>query len=159
MIEEFMDEFKSLITTSNKIKELELLREQEMDKIKNETKREQNMLDDEISDILETLDVNLTTLELRCSFCKKPYDVKKEIELKSSVKEKINEIERLKEEVENSKDELLDHLFDDESIIFKLLTDLKYEKGETLHDIAVLESKLRKLETSPGGIKKLILSS
>ena len=35
------------------------------------------MLDDEINDILEKLDVNLTTLELRCIFCEKPYDFKK----------------------------------------------------------------------------------
>ena len=30
------------------------------------------MLDDKISNILEKLDVNLTTLELRCRFCEKP---------------------------------------------------------------------------------------
>ena len=45
----------------NEIKELELLREQEINEIKNETKRKLNILDDEISDILETLDVNVTT--------------------------------------------------------------------------------------------------
>ena len=32
------------------------------------------MLDDEISDVLEKLDVDLTTLELRCKFCEKPYN-------------------------------------------------------------------------------------
>ena len=55
------------------------------------------MLDDEINDILEKLDVNLTTLELRCIFCEKPYDFKKERELRLSAKEKINKIEGLKE--------------------------------------------------------------
>ena len=35
------------------------------------------MLDDEISYILEKLDVNLTTLELRCRFCEKPHDFEK----------------------------------------------------------------------------------
>ena len=46
------------------------------------------MLDDEINDILEKLDVNLTTLKLRCIFCGKPYDFKKERELRLSAKEK-----------------------------------------------------------------------
>ena len=50
------------------------MREQEINEIKNETKRKLNMLDDEINDILEKLDVNLMTLELRCIFCEKPHD-------------------------------------------------------------------------------------
>ena len=45
------------------------MREQEINEIKNKTKRKLNMLDDEINDILEKLDENLTTLELRCIFC------------------------------------------------------------------------------------------
>ena len=36
------------------------------------------MLDDKTNDILEKLDVNLTTLELRCIFCEKPHDFEKE---------------------------------------------------------------------------------
>ena len=47
----------------------------------------------------------------------------------------INIIERLKEEVKNDEDELLDG----ETKILKLLTDSKFEKIDTLHDIAVLE--------------------
>ena len=50
-------------------KKLEPLRKQEKNKIKNETKRKLNMLDDEINDMLEKLDGNLTTLKLRCIFC------------------------------------------------------------------------------------------
>ena len=53
-------------------------------------------------------------------------------------------MERLKEKVKNNENKLLD----DETKIFKLLTDLKYEK-HALNDIAVLESKLIKLEISP----------
>ena len=68
MIKEFKDELKSLKIILNEIKKLELLREQEMNKIRNDTKRKLNMLDDEISDISETLDVNLMTLVLRCKF-------------------------------------------------------------------------------------------
>ena len=64
--ERFKNELKDLKNMLNKKKELELLREQEINKIKNETKRELNILDDEISHILEKLYVNLTTLELRC---------------------------------------------------------------------------------------------
>ena len=51
------------------------------------------MLDDEISNILEKLDVHLTTLELRCKLCQKPHDFVKERKLRLSAKEKINEIE------------------------------------------------------------------
>ena len=36
------------------------------------------MLDEEINDILEKIDVNLTALELRCIFCEKPHDFEKE---------------------------------------------------------------------------------
>ena len=106
------------------------------------------MLDDEVNDILEKLDVNLTTLEIRCIFCEKPYDFKKERELRLSAK-KINKIEGLKEVVENKEDELLDYLLDGETKVSKLLTDLKYEKHNALHNIVVLESKLLKLEISP----------
>ena len=59
MIEKIKNELKDLKNMLNKIKELELSREQEINKIKNETKRELNMLHDEISDILEKLDVNV----------------------------------------------------------------------------------------------------
>ena len=95
------------------------------------------MLDDEINNILKKLNVNLTTLELRCRFCKKPSNFEKESELRLSVKEKINEIERLKEEVENNKDELLHHLLDGETKILKLLADLEYERHEALNNIVV----------------------
>ena len=53
MIEEFKDEIKGLENIFNEIKELKLLREQEINEIKNETKRKLNMLNDEINDILE----------------------------------------------------------------------------------------------------------
>ena len=66
MIGEFKDELRGFKNIFNEIKKLELLREQEINEIKNETKRKLNMLDDEIKDILGKLDVNLRTLELRC---------------------------------------------------------------------------------------------
>ena len=122
----------------SKIKKLELLREQEMNEIKNETKRKLNMLDDEINHILEKLDVDLTTLILTSNFFEKLYEydsIKKERKLRILAKEKVNKVERLKEEVKNDEDELLDG----ETKILKLLTDSKFEKIDTLHDIAVLE--------------------
>ena len=58
------------------------MKEQEINEIKNETKRKLNMLDNEINNILEKLDENLRALEPRCIFCENPYDFKKERELK-----------------------------------------------------------------------------
>ena len=107
-------------------KKLELLREQEVNEIKNETKRKLHMLDDEVNNILEKLDVNLTTLITKCNFFEKSDGfecVEKDRELRILTKNK-NEIKRLKEEVKNSEDKLLDS----ETKISKLLTDLEYEK-------------------------------
>ena len=61
-----------------------------------------------------------------------------------SAKGKINKIERLKEEVRNNEDKVLDG----ETKISKLITDLEYEKNDALHNIIVLESKLAKLDIS-----------
>ena len=74
--------------------------------MKNEIKRMLNLLDDEVRDILEKLDLNLIDLKLRFKFCDKPYDFKKEKELRLSAKEKINKIEESKKEVENNEDKL-----------------------------------------------------
>ena len=70
MIEEFKDELKSFKNILNEIEKLELLREREIKEIKNDTKRKLNMLDDEISNVSENLDVDLTTLILRCEIFK-----------------------------------------------------------------------------------------
>ena len=74
IIEEFKDELKDFKNILDKINEPELLKEQEIDETKNKTKRELSMLDDEISDILEKLDVNVKSLKLRCRFYEKPHD-------------------------------------------------------------------------------------
>ena len=57
--------------------------------------------------------------------------------------QEINKIEGLNEKVE-----LLDYLLEGETKVSKLLTDLEYEKIETLHNIMASESKLIKLEIS-----------
>ena len=72
-IEEFRDKLKNLKNTLNEIKKLELLREQVINEIKNEPEWELSMLNDEMSNILEKVDVTLTTLELRCRFCEKRF--------------------------------------------------------------------------------------
>ena len=51
--------------------------------------------------------------------------------------------------------ELLDHLLDGETEVYKLLTDLEHEKIETLHNITVSESKLEKSEISPERIDRI----
>ena len=112
--------------------------------------------------MLEKLDVDLTTLELRCRFCEKSYDFEKERVFRLSTKERINEIKRRKEKTENNKDKLLNHLLDSETKIFELLTDLEYERQEILNNIATLESKLIQLKLSPeriGWIKNSFLIS
>ena len=48
-------------TISSGIEKLELSRTIEINEIKNETKKKLNMLDNEISNILEKIDVNLIT--------------------------------------------------------------------------------------------------
>ena len=84
-----------------------------------------------MSNISENLDVDLTTLILRFEIFK---NFEREREVGLSAKEKMNKIERLKEEVQNNEDKLLDK----KTKISKLLTDLEYEKNEPLHNIVVL---------------------
>ena len=67
-------------------------------------------------------------------------------------KKRINEIERLKEEVKSNEDKLFDG-----KKISKLLSDLKYETDSSLNDIAVLESKVTKLEMSPEWINRIMM--
>ena len=49
----------------------------------------------------------------------------------------------------------MDYFLDGETKFPKLLTDLKYEKHDALHNIIVLESKLVKLEISPERIDRI----
>ena len=50
---------------------------------------------------------------------------------------------------------MLDPLLDGKNNFSKLLTDLEYEKHDALNDIAVLESKLIKLEKSAKRIDRI----
>ena len=67
-------------------------------------------------------------------------------------------MKRLKEEVQNNDDKLLDR----ETKISKLLTDLEYKRNDTVYNIVVLKLKSIKLEISPkriDRIKHLVLLS
>ena len=137
------------------------MEEQEINEIKNETKRKLNMLDGEINNILGKFNVDLAILRLKCELFEKPCEynsIKKERKLRILAKERINEIKRLKEEVKNNEDKLLD----DEIKIIKLSTDLRYGKHSLLDRVAVLESKFKKLEIPHeliDRIKNWVLSS
>ena len=52
------------------------MRKPEINERKNETKRKLNMLDDETNDVSEKVDVDLTTLRLKCEFFEKPTERK-----------------------------------------------------------------------------------
>ena len=153
MIEEFKDEIKGL---KNILTEIEKTRTIEINekKKKNETQRMLNMLDDETNNILGKLNVDLATLGLKCEFFEKRIEcnsIKMERNLRILTKKRINGIKRLKEEAKNKEDKLLDG----ETKIFKLLTDLEYEEHDAVHNIALLESKLIKLEISPERVDRI----
>ena len=81
-----------------------------------------------------------------------------EIELRIEAKVRIDETKKLKEEVKNNKDILLNS----QTEIDKLLTDLKYEEKDIMNDIMTSKEKLRKLRISSSyitGIKNLIFST
>ena len=87
----------------------------------------------------------------------KSYDFLKKVKLRNAARKKIDEIERLKEEVKNNDYELLNT----EIKISRLLTDSKYEKEYILHDILLKEIKLERLrisETTINIIKKSFIA-
>ena len=134
-----------------------MLREQKINEIKKGTKIKLNLLNDEMNDILEDLEFELKHGTLKNRYFKKLNSHEDEIKLRLAGKEEINETERLKEEVINNKDTLSS--IDNE--ILKLLTVLKYEEEDILHDIMRSESELTRLGIPPiqiDNIKNSILS-
>ena len=104
--------------------------EQEINEIKNETKRKLNMLDDEINNILGELYIDLATLRLKCEFFEKPDEynsIKKERKLRILATKKKNKWNRkIKRRSKTTEDKLLEG----ETKIFKLFFDLEYEKHD-----------------------------
>ena len=134
-----------------------MLREQKINEIKKGTKIKLNLLNDEMNDILEDLEFELKHGTLKNRYFKKLNSHEDEIKWRLAGKEEINETERLKEEVINNKDTLSS--IDNE--ILKLLTVLKYEEEDILHDIMRSESELTRLGIPPiqiDNIKNSILS-
>ena len=139
------------------LRELEVFRELEVDEIE-EAKIQLNELQIEKNEALDNLKYELEYRSLKNRYLKRSNRYEDEIELRIEAKVRINEINRLKEEVRNNEDILLNS----ETEIDKLLTDLKYEEKDIMNDIMTLEEKLRKLEIPSSyiiGIKNLILSA
>ena len=121
------------------LEKLKLLREKEIREIKNETKIKLNLLNYDINDTLKDLEFDLKHGSLKNRFFKSQSVYENEIKLRIKVKEKMNEIERLKEEVVNNEDRLLIM----ETKIFKSLTDSKHEEERILHDLTTSELRLK----------------
>ena len=137
--------FDNNIKPLKELKELQLLREQKINEIKKGTKIKLNLLNDEMNDILEDLEFELKRGTLKNRYFTKLNSHEDEIKLRLAAKEEINETERLKEEVTNNKDTLSS--IDNE--ILKLLTVLKYEEEDILHDTMTSESELTRLGIPP----------
>ena len=81
--------------------------------------------------------------------------MKKKIKKTLAANEKRNEIERLKEELRNHEDKLLTV----ETKNSEVLTDVKYEEKDILHDIVASKSKLAVGSIQINKIEKLVLPS
>ena len=136
--------YKKNVKQLKELKEIELLREQEINEIKNVTKIKINALNYEINDILKDLDFELKHGILKNRYFKRQNTYEYEIKLRFAAKEKINKIERLKEEVRYNEDILLNT----DTEISKFLIDLKYEEESLLYDIMTSESKLKKIRNN-----------
>ena len=85
-----------------------MIRKQEIKEVKNEANRMLKILDEETSNTLAiSKNKRYFRRRFRCRFLEKPHDFEKERELRLSAKEKRNAIKRLKEEVKNKEDKLL----------------------------------------------------
>ena len=132
----------------NEMEKIEIIREQQINEIKQDPKIKLNALNDEIDNISENLKFQLKHGTLKSRFFKRVNTYEDE-KVKIISKKEINEIKKLKEEVENNENKLLNA----KTKIFKL-TDLEYDEEDKLHDIMILELKLAKLKVPPLQIDK-----
>ena len=110
------------------------------------------------NEILDNLKFELKYESLKNRSFKRPNSYEDEIELRIEEKVRTDEINRLKEEVRNNEDILLNS----ETQIDLLSTDLKYEENDILNYIMTSKEKLRELRIPSLniiGIKNLILSA
>ena len=113
------------------MEKIEIIREQQINEIKQNAKIKLNALNDEINNISEKLKFQLKHETLKNRFFKRVNTYEDE-KVKNISKKEINEIKKLKEEVENNENKLLNA----ETKTFKL-TDLKYDEEDKLHDIDI----------------------
>ena len=128
MISQFKKNKKNKL---NEMEKIEIIREQQINEIKQNAKIKLNALNDEINNISEKLKFQLKHETLKNRFFKRVNTYEDE-KVKNISKKEINEIKKLKEEVENNENKLLNA----ETKTFKL-TDLKYDEEDKLHDIDI----------------------
>ena len=125
---------------------------------KGEAKIKLNELEIEKNELLDNLKFELEYGSENNRYWKRSNSYEDQIELRIEVKVWIDEINRLKEEVRNNEDILLNS----ETETDTLLTNLKYEEKDIMNDIMISKEKPRKLRISSSyitGIKNLILSA
>ena len=128
MISQFKKNKKNKL---NEMEKIEIIREQQINEIKQNAKIKLNALNDEINNISENLKFQLKHETLKNRFFKRVNTYEDE-KVKNISKKEINEIKKLKEEVENNENKLLNA----KTKTFKL-TDLKYDEEDKLHDIDI----------------------
>ena len=148
MINKFKDISQLKKNKLNEMEKIEIIREQQINEIKQDAKIKLNAVNDEINNISENLKFQLKHGTLKNRFFKRVNTYEDE-KVKIISKKEINEIKKLKEEVENNENKLLNA----KTKIFKL-TDLEYDEEDKLHDIMILELKLAKLKVPPLQIDK-----
>ena len=151
-------DYKNNVEHLKEQRDLEVLRELEINEIKEEAKIQLNELEIGKKEVLDNLKFELEYGSLRNRYINRSNSYEDEIKLRIEAKVRINEINRLKEEVRNNEDILLNS----DTKIDGLLTDLKYEEKDIMNDIMTSEEKGRKLRISSSyiiGIKHLILSA
>ena len=135
-----------------------MLRELEINEVKEEADIQLNKLEVEKNEVLDNLKFELKYESLRNRCLKGSNTYEDEIELRTKEKAGINEINEFEEEVRNNEDILLNN----ETETDILLTDLKYEEKDIMNYIMTPEEKLRKLRIQSSYIiedKNLLLSA
>ena len=101
-------------------------------------------LEAEKTDDLELLEDELRIITLRNRFLGRPNNIEEELDLRRQTKKKIDNIEELKEEVNEW-----------EFKSAKILQDLNYAKNDKIVETAKIELKLKRLRASKKSIKFL----
>ena len=109
-----------------------------------DTNNKIKQLEAEKTDDLELLEDELRIITLRNRFLGRPNNIDEELDLRRQTKKKIDNIEELKEEVNEW-----------EFKSAKILQDLNYAKNDKIVETAKIELKLKRLRASKKSIKFL----